>query len=106
MPDDAEERRAYADALIAEVGELDPARQLQYDEAEFALQDIGAPQNRNYLGNIYEEYRTAPEEARPAVLQRFALSLMPQEFAKDFAEARRHLLPMVRSRDYFTGMQL
>ncbi|CBJ40719.1 conserved hypothethical protein (plasmid) [Ralstonia solanacearum CMR15] len=90
----------YATLFMNKLRELGDTRTWQYD----------APQNRLIvpptdgkpsgdvvnLGNMYGEYRAAGRRERAEALRRQAAGMMQRYIPDAFAEARAHLLPIVR----------
>ena len=79
-----------------------------YDPEQFRLFREGEEGTRLFLGNIYEEYRAAPNDDRATLLQNFTRSWFTadRELPEEFEDVKPDLLPVVRARVYYDNVRL
>lgn len=91
----------YAAQFIDKLRSLGDSRQWEYAENTKCLvvphAGSSAPSNVINLQNMYQEYVGAQMDERTDVLRRQASGMMQHYLPEDFAQARAHLRPVIRS---------
>lgn len=90
---EAEQRRAFADEVIANLQKSGRAGPLTYDAERF---EIEAPNERIVLGHLYAQCRDAPATARAVLMQRFTEPRAATPQTRD--ELLACVRPMLRDR--------
>lgn len=90
---------------IVQAGETRP---VVYDRQRFRLTTGAADGPVMNLGNMYEEFRSAPREIRPQVVKNTVRNwfIDRRQMPDEFADALPDLLPVVRARSYYEFTQL
>jgi hypothetical protein len=91
----------FAQMMLQQLHADGTGADFRYDRGGFALID-GDRGNRFNLANAYQDYLRAPRRERAAVLRKYAAVGAPPEIPADFAAARAHLMPAIRSRTYIS----
>ncbi|MGK5077578.1 hypothetical protein [Janthinobacterium sp. HLX7-2] len=88
----------FAHAVLRQVRQRHPARQCLYEAQPFRIVFGSDAQQIFNLDHAYRDYCAAPRKLRTQVLQNHLAGIDVPALPASFAEAREHLMPMIRSR--------
>jgi hypothetical protein len=100
-------RDQFAKLVMAEIARHDSSAKLQYDAAQFLIDQNG--EGFINLSNLYQEYCHVPRGERAAMLQRFVRGCVGAtgfDLPAEFDDVHPDLLPVVRSRFYLEAVEL
>lgn len=103
---DKDEYARKALEALREAGFTEP---LTYDPERFQIQvpdGEGQQAQTIFLGNLYDEYRSAPPEKREVVLRRITAMGRAPSSPISYTSARTSLMPVVRPRAYFSLLEI
>ncbi|MBI2922504.1 MAG: hypothetical protein HYY18_15745 [Planctomycetes bacterium] len=100
-----EKREAFAKLVLEELAKAGETSAVRYEADKFQL--VAGELTLN-LANIFSEYENAPPEQRAEMLRSFVATRREAgtPVPKEFGEARKHLLPIVRERMWYAAVQL
>lgn len=88
----------FAHVVLRQVRQRYPARACQYEAPQFRIVFGDDAQQIFNLDHAYRDYCAAPRKLRPQVLQNYLAGVDVPALPANFAEARAHLMPVIRSR--------
>jgi hypothetical protein len=100
---------AFAQRVIETLRATGETRDIQYDAGAFLLRlnpRDGDKGDVLFLTNFYDEYLATPPEKRDEVFARLTQVRAAPAPPGTFAEARAHLLPVVRGRTFFEQVRM
>ncbi|WP_044180632.1 hypothetical protein [Hyalangium minutum] len=103
---DKDEYARKALEALREAGFTEP---LTYDPERFQIQipdGEGQQAQTIFLGNLYDEYRSAPPERREVVLRHITAMGRAPSSPISYTSARSSLMPVVRPRAYFSLLEI
>jgi hypothetical protein len=99
-----QEADAFAQKALEALRAAGAKGELRYEPEHFRILIPEAPDQPAktvHLTNFHADYRAAPPERRPEVHQLLTRILNPPKAPTTYAQARPHLLPVIRPRSYF-----
>ena len=101
-------RDAFAQRALETLRASGETRAIHYDPDAFLLRIGGDDGTAStvFLSNFFAEYTALPEAQRPEVLARLTRMRTAPALPATFAEARPHVLPVVRGRTFFEQLWL
>lgn len=103
------DKDAYAQRALETLREAGYTEPLTYDPERFHIQVPDGPGQQAqtiFLGNLYNEYRSAPPEQREVVLRHITAMGRAPSSPISYTSARSSLMPVVRPRSYFALLEI
>jgi uncharacterized protein YtpQ (UPF0354 family) len=103
-------RDRFAQHVIEALQAAGTTGTLHYDPDKFQV--VLKPEGQTYdevqmnLTNVYADYQAAPKDKRRAVIERFIRGTRDMVIPTALAQVRDHLVPRVRSRCYYSTLDL